>query len=168
MTWRPQIKGSTTLASYLNQDLNGRKIKTHGYAALLDSLGPSHLMIPDNHTGTLTGLVELTTFMHEPPNDLSEPIQCTILVEVCWDDVPHWHDQFCPHGRNEYRKSCLIDLFMSSYKIVPCLLYFVDDEGNETHCVENELENFIHIDILQQPTDGIVLIAMRKMIISTQ
>ncbi len=139
MSWKSSVKGSSTIACYLDRNLNGKKVKVSGYSPSLNDLGPAHLFIPEGHTGTLTGLVELASFAQEFPPDIHPLIECTVLVEVCWDDIDHWHDGFCNHGRKTYRYSCLIDVFMSSYKMPPNFLFLVDSICDKMHCIEQRL-----------------------------
>ena len=151
MSWKSSVRGSMTIASYLDPNFNGKKVKVVGYSPSLNDLGPPNLFIPEGHTGTLTGLVEFASFAQELPADTC-PIECMILVEVCWDNVNSWHDKFCDHGRKIYRYPCLIDIFMSSYKMPPNFLFFMDDTDNEMHCVEQQLRKQVNIvSIAQNP-----------------
>ena len=145
MSWKSLVKGSTPIACYWNSSFNGKKVRVCGYAPSLNDLGPPHLLIPDGHTGTLTGLIEFASFAQELPLDPCTPVECTVLIEVSWDDIDHWHDTFCNHGRKIYRYSCLIDMYMSSYKVPPNFLFFIDHERNNTYCVEQQLQNYITI-----------------------
>lgn len=151
MSWKSSVKGSTTIACYRDPNLNGKKVKVCGYSPLLNDLGPPNLFIPEGHTGTLTGLVEFASFAQELPVDIC-PIECMILVEVCWDNIDNWHDGFCDHGRKVYRYSCLIDIFMGSYKIPANFLFFIDDVCGKTYCVEQQLRKYVNIlSITQDP-----------------
>lgn len=146
MSRKSYVRGSTPIACYRNPDLNGKKIRVCGYAPLLDDLGPPHLLIPEGHTGTLTGLIEFVSFAQELPSDAYvAPIECMVLVEVAWDDLDYWHDEFCKHGRKTYRYSCLIDVFMGNYKVPPNFLFFIDSEGNNMHCVERHLQKYVNM-----------------------
>lgn len=145
MSWKSLVRGSTPIACYRNPYLNGKKVRVCGYAPSLNDLGPPHLLIPDGHTGTLTGLIEFASFAQELPSDIHAPIECMALVEVSWDDVYHWHDEFCKHGKKTYRYSCLIDVHMDTHKVPPNFLFFIDHEGNNTYCVEQQLQKYITI-----------------------
>jgi len=152
MSWKSSVKGSTTIAAYLDQNLNGKKVKVCGYSPSLSDLGPPNLFIPEGHTGTLTGLVELVSFAQEFPSDTRIPIECMMLVDVCWDDIDHWHDGFCNHGRQTYRYSCLIDVFMNSYKMSPNFLFLIDDICDKRYCVEQLLQKQVTIlSVAQDP-----------------
>lgn len=148
MSWKSSVRGSTTIASYFDPDLNGKKVKVCGYSPSLNDLGPPHLFIPEGHVGTLTGLVELASFAQELSFDMCAPIECVMLVKVCWDDIEHWHHEFCNHGKKTYRYSCLIDVFMSSYKMPPNFLFFLESEGKQTHCVEQQLRKYANITVV--------------------
>lgn len=163
MNWRPSVKGSTTIACYQDPHLNGKKIKVCGYSPSLNDLGPPHLFIPEGHTGTLTGLVEFASFAQELPSDTyAAPIECMVLVEVCWKDIDHWHDGFCSHGKKTYRSSCLIDIYMSSYRMPPNFLFFVDSERNNMHCVEQLLRKYVKIlSITQDPLGSPYYLSIR-------
>jgi hypothetical protein len=141
------------IACYQDKNLNGKRVKVYGYAPSLNDLGPPHLVIPEGHTGTLTGLVELASFAHELSLD-ALPIECTILVEVHWDDIDHWHHEFCNHGKKTYRYSCLIDVLMSSHKIPPNFLFFIDTTHNDMCCVEKQLRK--QVDITSTAQDPLV------------
>lgn len=152
MSWKSLVKGSTTIASYRDPNLNGKRVKVCGYSPSLEDLGPPNLFIPEGHIGTLTGLVELASFAQELPCDTRAPIECTVLVEVSWNNIDHWHHGFCNHGKKTYRYSCLIDVFMGSYKIPPNFLFFIDDLCGKTHCVEQQLRKYVNIiSITQDP-----------------
>ena len=145
MSWRSYVRGMTTIACYRDPNLNGKRVKVYGYAPSLDDLGPPHLFIPEGHTGTLTGLVELACFAQELPSDTHMPIECAILIKVAWDDLDRWHDEFCRHGKKTYRYSCLIDIFMSSYKMPPNFLFFLDAAHDNTYCVEQYIRKHVNI-----------------------
>lgn len=152
MSWKSSVKGSTTIACYLDRNLNGKKIKMCGYSVSLNELGPPYLFIPEGHTGTLTGLVELASFAQELPPETRTSIECMALVEVCWDDIDHWHYKFCNHGKKTYRYSCLIDVFMGSYRIPPHFLFPIDDTGGKMNCIEKQLRTYASIiSIAQDP-----------------
>ena len=157
MSWKSSVRGSMTIASYLDPNFNGKKVKVVGYSPSLNDLGPPNLFIPEGHTGTLTGLVEFASFAQELPADTC-PIECMILVEVCWDNVNSWHDKFCDHGRKIYRYPCLIDIFMSSYKMPPNFLFFMDDDNI---AFPEELQTFVQA--FENTKADIITCAFKKM-----
>ncbi|MEK7074385.1 MAG: hypothetical protein AAB968_01310 [Patescibacteria group bacterium] len=150
MSWKSPVRGSTSIACYRDPDLNGKRVKIYGYTPSLDDLGPPHLLIPEGHTGTLTGLVKFASFAYELPPDVNIPIECIILVEVHWDDIDRWHHQFCGHGKKTYRYPCLIDLFMDSYEVPPNFLFFIDPARDKMRCVEEHLRNYVTITSVAQ------------------
>lgn len=147
MIWTSPFEQTISVMSYLDLDLNGRRVKARGYAPSWERLAP-HLVIPDEHTGTLTGNVELRT---TPDNVLNgKDIICTLTVGVKWDDVKHWHYDFCRHGNQTYRHPCFIDLRMGNDQIPPIFLFFTD-EGKNHVCVENYLAVSVRTHLLNQP-----------------
>ena len=150
MSWHSYIRGSTPIACYRDPNLNGKKVKVCGYSPSLNDLGPPHLFIPEGHTGTLTGLVELTSFAQDLPSDIHVPVECMILTEVHWNDIDRWHDGFCHHGRKTYRESCLIDYMMSGYRMPPMFLFFVDTMPDNMQCVEQQIREHITITSIPQ------------------
>lgn len=142
MIWKSSVKGSTTIIAYHDPNLEGRRVKIFGYAPSLDDLGPPHLILPDGHTGTLTGLVTLEDFSHKlPSKEDGIPIDCTAFVEIAWDDIRRWHYDFCRHHGQTYRPSCLIDWFMGQHKVYPGFLFFISDdqEQGKGSCVKDEI-----------------------------
>ena len=148
MSWKSSVEGSTPIVSYRDALFANKKVKTIGYAPSWERLAPN-LSIPEGHTGILTGLIHLVTFAHELPSDTNKAIPCTLLVEVHWDDLPYWHYNFCQHGKKTYRDPCLIDIFMSTYKMTPNFLFLINDQGKEVSCLEPKLCNVVDINLSQ-------------------
>ena len=140
--WVPSIDGMVKISGCFLPELNGRRIKSKGYNASWTRLGPPHLVIPQHHTGRLTGWIQwfgIVSHEYENPHITDH----TSAVEVHWDDVSQWHENFCHHRNITYRNPCLIDIFMGHHLIPPDLLVLLDEHRNETDCVRDVLTNII-------------------------
>lgn len=169
MVWKPPSQGLIVIASYMDYDLNGKRIVLRGCSPSWERLAPN-LIIPEGHLGTLTGIVELHANMIIETDRLGfrKPSMCNMFIEVCWDDLPDWH-YTCSHEDTEYREYCLIDIFVSRYKMTPNFLHFVDEKHRETCCIDHDeiVQNFISMSVYQDPTIGPIAVILNKIPLST-